>query len=151
MRNGCQSTWLNFVKNVLDNGGLNNIWLSQGNFNFKWLSENLKRNLKDQFIQKWRSDMENSSKDICYRLFKENFEFETYLDILSDKDRITLCKFRTCNHRLPIEIGRWQNVDRSDRISHICQTAEIGDEFHYILQCRQLHNDRKLYLKKNSW
>ena len=33
-------------------------------------------------------------------------------------------------------------------ICHICQTAEIGDEFHYILQCRQLHNDRKLYLKK---
>jgi hypothetical protein len=60
--------------------------------------------------------MANSSKGICYRLFKENFEFETYLDILSDKDRITLCKFRTCNHRLPIEIGRWQNVDRSDRI-----------------------------------
>ena len=62
-------------------------------------------------------------------------------DILSDKDRITLCKFRTCNHRLPIEIGRWQNVDRSDRICHICQTTEIGDEFHYILQGRQLHND----------
>ena len=62
-------------------------------------------------------------------------------DILSDKDGITLCKFRTCNHRLPIEIGRWQNVDRSDRICHICQTTEIGDEFHYILQCRQLHND----------
>jgi hypothetical protein len=67
--------------------------------------------------------------------------FETYSDILSDKDRITLCKFRTCNHRLPIEIGRWQNVDRSDRICPICQTEEIGDEFHYILQCRQLHND----------
>jgi hypothetical protein len=62
MRNGFQSTWLNFVKNVLDNSGLNNIWLSQGNFNSKWLNENLKRNLKDQFIQKWRSDMENSSK-----------------------------------------------------------------------------------------
>ena len=92
--------------------------------------------------------MENSSKDICYRLFKENFEFETYLDIFSDKNRIISCKFRTCNHRLPIEIGRWQNIDRSDIICHICQTAEIGDEFHYILQCRQLHNDRKLYMKK---
>jgi hypothetical protein len=46
--------------------------------------------------------MNNSSKCICYRLFKENFEIETYLDILSDKDRITLCKFRTCNHRLPL-------------------------------------------------
>ena len=51
MRNGFQSTWLNFVKNVLNNSGLNNIWLSQGNFNSKWLSDNLKRNLKDQFIQ----------------------------------------------------------------------------------------------------
>jgi hypothetical protein len=77
MRNGFQSTWLNFVKNVLDNSGLNNIWLSQGNFNSKWLNENLKRNLKDRFIQNWRSDMENSSKGIYYRLFKENFEFET--------------------------------------------------------------------------
>ena len=73
--------------------------------------------------------------------------YDSYLYIFSDKDRITLCKFRTCNHRLPIEIGRWQNVDRSDIICHICQTAEIGDEFHYILQCRQVHNDRKLYLK----
>jgi hypothetical protein len=46
MRNGFQSTCLNFVKNVLDNSGLNSIWLSQGNINSKWLSENLKRNLK---------------------------------------------------------------------------------------------------------
>jgi hypothetical protein len=50
---------------------------------------------------------------------------------------------------LPIEIGRWQNVDRSDIICHICQTAEIGDEFHYILHCRQLHNDRKLKKRFN--
>jgi hypothetical protein len=51
--------------------------------------DHVDRNLKDQFIHKWRSDKENSSKGICYRLFKENFEFEAYLDILSDKDRIT--------------------------------------------------------------
>ena len=84
MRNGFQSTWLHSVKNALDNSGLNNIWFSQGNFNSKWLSDNLKRNLKDQFIQKWRSNMENSSKGICYRLFKENFEFEKYLCTESD-------------------------------------------------------------------
>ena len=44
--------------------------------------------------------MENSSKGICYRLFKENFEFEKYLDILSDKDKITLCIFRTYDCQL---------------------------------------------------
>jgi hypothetical protein len=50
--------------------------------------------------------MENSSKGLCYELFKENFEFEPYLDNLSYKNRITFCKFRTGNHRLPIETGR---------------------------------------------
>ena len=31
------------VGDVLDNSGLNNIWLSQGNFISKWLNEILKR------------------------------------------------------------------------------------------------------------
>ena len=43
----------------------------------------------------------------CYKIFKDCFEFENYLNILDDKDRQLLCKFRTCNHRLPIEIDRW--------------------------------------------
>ena len=30
--------------------------------------------------------MENTSKGLCYKLFKENFEFEPYLDILTYKN-----------------------------------------------------------------
>ena len=30
--------------------------------------------------------MENTSKGLCYKLFKENFEFEPYLDILAYKN-----------------------------------------------------------------
>jgi gamma-glutamylcysteine synthetase len=48
----------------------------------------LKQKIFDQFQQKWRSDIENSPKGLSYRLFKENFEFEHYLDILPDKDRM---------------------------------------------------------------
>ena len=61
--------------------------------------------------------MENSPKGLCYKLFKVNFEFEPYLDILTYKNRITFCKFRTGNHRLPIETGGW----------NLCTDAEIGD------------------------
>ena len=62
--------------------------------------------------------MEHSSnlKASSYKLFKENCEFEGYLDLLNDNERILLCKFRTTNHRLIIETGRWQNIDREDRI-----------------------------------
>ena len=45
------------------------------------------------------------------------------------------CRFRTLNHKLPIESGRWQNADRNMRICKLCDKNENGDEFHYILEC----------------
>jgi hypothetical protein len=45
-------------------------------------------------------------KALNYRIFKENFEIENYFRVLEDKDIYTLCKFRTTNHKLPIETGR---------------------------------------------
>jgi hypothetical protein len=79
--------------------------------------------------QKWRSDIENSPKGLSYRLFKENFEFEHYLDILPDKDRIKYCRFRTGNHRLPIETGRWHRIERQNRHCNLCQYQELGEFF----------------------
>ena len=90
--------------------------------------------------------MNNSSKGLCYKNFKDCFEFENYLNLLDDKDRQLLCKFRTCNHRLPIEIGRWQGIERQNRTCNICDKNEIGDEFHYVLQCPSLHDDRRRLL-----
>ena len=80
---------------------------------------------------------------LTYRLFKDSFMPEPYLEILDAKNAIILCKFRTTNHRLPIELGRWQNIERSNRICLLCDTNDIGDEFHYILQCRYFEQNCK--------
>ena len=45
--------------------------------------------------------------------------------------------FRTCNHRLPIETGRWVNIPRNEKVPDI-----IGDEFHYIFNCTSLQDYR---------
>ena len=87
--------------------------------------------------------MQNSSKASNYKLLKENCEFEEYLDLLNDNERILLCKFRTTNHRLIIETGRWQNIDREDRICNLCNEGLVGDEFHYLLECNYFNDDRK--------
>jgi hypothetical protein len=50
--------------------------------------------------------------------------------ILNDKNRFTFCRFRTYNHRLPLEVGRWENVERHNRLCQLCKYGEIGDEFH---------------------
>jgi hypothetical protein len=45
-----------------------------------------------------------------YRIYKDNLVFENYLNILNGKDILTLSKFRTTNHKLPVENGRWKNI-----------------------------------------
>ena len=72
----------------------------------KWLKLVVKTNFVDQFKQTWTSMIENSSKGDNYKLFKHDLRFEDYLDVLEDKDKFILVKFRTSNLRLPIEVGR---------------------------------------------
>jgi hypothetical protein len=48
------------------------------------------------------------------------FQGELILDVLNDKNRFTFCRFRTSNHRLPIEVGRWTNVERHNRLCQLC-------------------------------
>ena len=52
---------------------------------------------------------------------------------MEDKDIYTLCKFRTTNHKLPIETARWYGIDRENRQCLKCNSRSIGDEFHYNL------------------
>ena len=44
---------------------------------------------------------------------KGNLEFEKYLDFLNNTDRYVLCRFRTGNHQLLNETGRWENIERT--------------------------------------
>lgn len=114
--------------------------MDQDFYSVKWISASITCNqkLKDQFLQKWYSDINNSSKGITYRIFKTMFVCEKYLNTLSRKFRNILVKFRTSNHRLPIEVGRWNNLQRHERICNLCNNNQIGDEYHYLLECNAL-------------
>ena len=59
--------------------------------------------------------------------------FLRYLEIFDSKNAIVLCKFRTTNHRLPIEIGRWQNIERNNRKCLLCDTNTMALEMNFII------------------
>ena len=64
---------------------------------------------KDQFIQQWKSEIENSSKLKYYNKYKTEFGIEQYLiNIKNDKLRKLLTQFRLSAHKLAIEAGRFQ-------------------------------------------
>ena len=100
------------------------------------------------FIQTCSNDMFNSSKGKIYRTFQLDFGCEKYLEKLSNKFRTILLKFRTTNHRLPVETGRWINMPYNDRSCVLCNTSKIADEFHYILEWSALTIIRKEYLHR---
>ena len=112
---GFESKWLKFVKSIFDNCGLSNVWRSQSHFSTEWIENCVELRLKDQFKQEWSSDIFNSSKTICYRIFKNEFCFERYLSLLPSYLMYYLCKFRCGCHRLPIESGRWHKIQRDER------------------------------------
>ena len=52
------------------------------------------------------------------------------------------------NTKLPIEIGRWFNIDRNERYCTLCNRNEIGNEFHLLFQCDTLRDQRNRFLTR---
>ena len=71
--------------------------------------------LKDQYVQKWFAEINQNELFYNYRLYKEIFIFEEYIRILPENLAKTVIKFRTLNHRLPIQRGRILGIERNDR------------------------------------
>ena len=65
---------------------------------------------------------------------------------IPERYRWYLISFRARNHRLPVETGRWQNIELQERKCNLCSNV-VGDEFHYMLVCDKLKEQRQNFLK----
>ena len=72
--------------------------------------------------------MENYLKDTFSLIYENNYEIQ----------------------RLPVETGRWQGkpLGESLRFCTLCNSCQIRDELHYILECDTIQNIRKYFLCK---
>ena len=90
----------------------------------------------------------NSPKCFNYRVFKTELLFENYLLNVPYKLRRVYTKFRCRNSKLPIETGTINNIVRDKRICMLCNNNQVGDEFHYLMQCVYFKKQREKYLGK---
>jgi hypothetical protein len=95
---------------MFNDSGLGYIFDSHDSSDYTRIKLLLNQTLKDQFIQRWTSEMINSSRGQFYSNFKTDFSFENYLTRLSENKRIWITKLRTYNLKIPIEMGRWKNI-----------------------------------------
>ena len=65
---------------------------------------------------------------------------------IQNNTRKHISRIRLSSHCLNVEIGRYQNKNRQDRLCESCTTQQIEDEFHFVLQCPKYVQLRKKYL-----
>ena len=74
-----------------------------------------------------------------YFLVKKVYRSEPYLHAVKQNFlRQALCKLRLSDNKLPIEIGRLRNITLKDRICKYCDVNEIGDEYHFLINCKNV-------------
>ena len=146
MKNQLKSQWLDNLKSVLCTSGYSGIWYCQSFLNSKWLVKSFSQKVTDLFVQSWHADVNKTANASFYKTVKSNFHQMQFLPRLP----IHLCRilllFKTRNHRLPVEIGRWHSVSAHERVCPYC--VDIGDEYHYLLICPTFTNERKMYIKR---
>ncbi|MEW8548397.1 MAG: hypothetical protein AB2693_33250, partial [Candidatus Thiodiazotropha sp.] len=142
-----KSKWITCIESIFNEIGRPDIWYSQRNCPINPLSKYVKNMLIEQYIQQWYGKAEHSFKAFTYFSFKNEYALEKYFVLLPRKLYIKLFKLRTGNHKLPVETGRWDGIDISERKCSLCPLNDTGDEFHYILKCPYFHTERQLYLK----
>ena len=111
----------------------------------------MKYTLKAQIMQKCQHIIENENEKCqYYKDFERSTSIQKYFNILPKNLWIPFCKFRTSNHRLPVEFNSWDNFfkPRSDRLCAICSLNDIGDEYHYVMICPAFKELREIYIPK---
>ena len=114
------SKWLNHIQNILAEVGRPDIWKFQHNISTLSLNAIVKKSLMDQYLQIWRNKDTQSSKALTYFSLKKEYNIENYLISLPKKYYLSLFRFRTGNHRLPVEVGRWEGIEVNERLCPKC-------------------------------
>ena len=143
--------WISNIRKILNEVGRNDLWVNQHAIISSSLKFQVKQILYDQFLQNWRASLNNSSKGRHYNIYKDTVEMERYFVLLPKHLYLNMVRFRTANHKLPIETGRWNNIDVADRKCTLCEKNTIGDEFHYLLECPFFKHDRQRYIHNSYY
>ena len=138
--------WASQVKSLLDELGLTYIWVQQDHINIP--CDLIQQRIMDMDKQSWYTNINNSSRLLMYARFKHEFEMEHYLDFITEKKyKIALTKFRLSSHDLAIERGRFEHIERNNRLCRYCNLNMIENEYHFLLVCPLYRDLRKKYFQ----
>ena len=144
--------WSYRIKEILNKCGFSYIWRKQ----FNDVKQDKKDNsinrliftrMKDIFSQNALAFINKDKNKNCGKMnflsqIKQTYAFEPYLNIGNDNHRKAITKLRLSSHRLEIEVGRWKNLTREERICRSCELGKVENETHFLFECSRYMQKR---------
>ena len=144
-----QSKWCTFIKTTLNRCGLGYLWFNNTPVDSSWLKSMVKLSLEDQFKQNILMEINDHAGCVIYKTLcheDDKYELKSYLLKLPDYLLYPLSAIRLGRNRLPGVIGRHKNVELEERYCKLCEKNDVGDEFHYLLECPVFKEERLKFL-----
>ena len=121
--------WIRYIRDIHVSVGRFDLFHKNDIDNHRSVKMSISRVLFELHIQEWVQNLDAASKGNFYSSFKQDLAFQNYLQKLDSKHYLPVIKFRTSNHKLPVETGRWENIPLDERNCqlHVCTKTDIGD------------------------
>ena len=106
--------------------------------------------LQNKYSEYWKSKISSSIRLEFFTRIKQRYERGPFLNVVKNVDVKRTYKFRTSNHSLYIETGRYYNpvIPRGRLLCKFCSANETEDELHFLLKCNLYNDLRQLFFKK---
>ncbi len=109
------------------------------------MKQTVKKSLSLKYQNLWLdsiNDEDSNPKLRSYKIFKMEFGFEPYLNLVNPKLRSAIARFRVSSHHLAIETGRHSKpkVPEHKRLCKSCLVVE--NELHHLMECNNLNSLR---------
>ena len=130
-----QTNWVSNFRRMLSLNGFGYIWERQFVTNKTLLIRQFHQRLKDQYLQEWHSQVQESSKLYFYKLFKSSYCLDNCISVLNiRKFRYFYMSLKVSSLDLEIQTGSFNNTPREERLCKLCKNG-IEDEYHLLLKC----------------
>jgi hypothetical protein len=128
------------------------VWLNQGVHNENVFLNFFVNRVKDISLQEWNMNVDDNSKLESYKLFKNGFSFEHYLNVLDlKKIRFIYTIFRIGSLDIEVERGRYTHTPRNERICKVYDKNSTENQNHFLLVCDCYDDLRNNYLPKKYY
>ena len=127
-------TWYNGFKRILEFMKLDEKTITESTKTDRIIKATFK-NLYNKSWDEERKQQRLKGKHQIYAEIKTKNCFERYIEIEGNMNiRKAITKMRISSHKFPIETGRYEKREKSDRICPLCCNG-VGNEEHYIFEC----------------